>query len=439
MNNSTNKEKLALFNGPKTIKSEFKPYNPIGKEEAEAARHVIESGVLSRFLGAWHDDFYGGEKVREFEKACKDFFGVRHAITVNSATSGLIAAIGAIGIEPGDEVIVSPWTMCASATAILHWNAIPVFADIEPETFNLDPLSVEKNITPYTKAIMAIDIFGHSADMDALLAIANKYDLKIISDTAQAPGALINGKHAGTLADVGSYSLNYHKHIHTGEGGILVTDNDDIAERLRLIRNHAEAVVEDKGQADLTNMIGYNFRLGEIECAIGIEQLKKLDNFISARQYTARRLTTGLEGLEGLRMPVVKNNCTHAYYMYPLVLDIGKIGVRRNTLYQALVAEGIQGLAEGYVTLHLLPMYQQKIAYGSKGFPWTSEICHRDVDYRPGICPVAENLQANNYLGYQMCLNDLSDSDIDLIIMAFRKVWSNIDDLKKLTTDVEEN
>jgi len=124
-------EKLALFGGERTIIKPFKRYNPIGKDEVEAAKAVIESGVLSRFLGCWHEDFYGGPKVQEFERECEKYFGVKHAVTVNSWTSGLVAAVGAIGIEPGDEIIVSPWTMCASATAILHWNAIPVFADIE--------------------------------------------------------------------------------------------------------------------------------------------------------------------------------------------------------------------------------------------------------------------------------------------------------------------
>ncbi|MCG8380344.1 MAG: DegT/DnrJ/EryC1/StrS family aminotransferase, partial [Proteobacteria bacterium] len=237
------KEKLAIFGGPKSVTKPFKHYNPIGKEELEAARSVIESGVLSQYLACWDADFYGGPKVQEFERFSEDYFGVKHAITVNSWTSGLIAAVGAIGIEPGDEIIVSPWTMCASATAIIHWNAIPVFADIEPETFCLDPESVENNISPYTKAIMSPDIFGHSADMDALMGIADKYNLKVISDTAQAPGAYYHGKYAGTIADVGGFSLNYHKHIHTGEGGILVTNDDQIAERLQLIRNHAEAVV----------------------------------------------------------------------------------------------------------------------------------------------------------------------------------------------------
>jgi len=428
MNIQVNAGKLALFGGGKTIQTTFKRYNPIGEKEVEAARRVIESGILSQFIGAWHEDFYGGSKVQEFERQCEAYFGVKHAITVNSWTSGLIAAIGAIGIEPGDEVIVSPWTMSASATAILHWNAIPVFADIEQETFNLDPKSVEANITPYTKAIMAVDIFGHSADMDALMTIAAKHDLKVISDSAQSPGAFYRGKYAGTLAHIGGYSLNYHKHIHTGEGGVLVSDDDEFAERMRLIRNHAEAVVGDKGEVNLTNMIGYNFRLGEVECAIGIEQLKKLKGFVESRQHLADRLSEGLHGLTGLRTPVIKPDCTHAYYVYPLILDIEALHVSRIRIAEALAAEGL-GILTSYQNLHLLPMYQKKMAYGSRGFPWSSDICHRDVNYSKGICPLAEELNDSTFLGVGLCTYDLSDRDIDLIVESFRKVWASMHEL----------
>lgn len=428
MNMMTNK--LAVHGGPKTIATPFNKYNSIGPEEIEAAKTVVESGVLSQFLGCWDPDFYGGKKVQEFERQCEAFFGVKHAVTVNSWTSGLICALGAIGIEPGDEVIVTPWTMCATATAILNWNAIPVFADIEAETFNLDPKSVIANITPYTKAIMVADIFGHSSNIDALLDIASTYNLKVISDTAQSPGTYNRGRLTGTLAHVGGYSLNYHKHIHTGEGGVLVTNDSGLCERMQLIRNHAEAVVAGKGVTDLANMIGYNFRLGEIEAAIGIEQLKKLKGFVASRQSAAELLTNGLSRLSGVRVPVIQPECTHAYYIYPIILDIGVLGVSRKKISAALSAEGVIGLIEGYANIHLLPMYQRKIAYGSKGFPWSAEFCKREVSYKKGICPIAEQLHDETFLGFEMCLHQLKDEDVRAILAAFEKVWNRLEDLK---------
>lgn len=428
MKRESSVHKLALLGGPKAIPAPFRRYNPIGAEEAEAARRVVESGVLSRFLGVWHEDFHGGPKVRELERAWEKHFGVRHAVTMNSCTSALIAGLGALGLEPGDEVIVSPWTMSASATAILHWSAIPVFADVEPDTFNLDPRSVEACISPHTRAIVAPDIFGHSADVAALRAIAAKHGLKLLSDAAQAPGARAGNRFAGTLADAGCFSLNYHKHIHTGEGGVLVTDDDRVADRARLIRNHAEAVAGDKGEADLANLVGYNFRMGEIEAAIGVEQLRKLERLVATRQRAAARLTDGLRGLPGLRPPVVRPGCTHAWYIYAMTLDPQALGVSRDRIHQALVAEGVEGLGARYVNVHLLPMYQKKIAYGAGGFPWT--LARRDVDYRRGICPVAEDLQERRYLGLLACMHELDDGEVDQLVAAFRKVWGQLDALR---------
>lgn len=428
MRNEARHHRLALLGGPKTIQQPFRRYNPIGAEEARAAVEVIEGGVLSQFIGAWHEDFFGGPKVRAFERAWQSYFGVGHAVSMNSCTSALSAAVGALGIEPGDEVIVSPWTMSASATAIIHWNAIPVFADIERETFNLDPRAVEACITPYTRAIVAVDIFGHSADMSALREIARRHGLKLISDAAQAPGARIGERYAGTLADIGCYSLNYHKHIHTGEGGMLVTDDERLAERARMIRNHAEAVVGGKGETDLVNMVGYNYRLGEIEAAMGIEQLKKLQDRVADRQRWAARLTQGLAGLPGLRTPVVRPDCTHAYYVYPMVLDTAMLGVSRDRIHQALVAEGVEHLGARYVNVHRMSMYQRKTAYGTKGFPWS--IARRDVDYRVGICPVAEELQDRSYLGYHICMSELGETEVDLVVAAFHKVWGQLEALR---------
>lgn len=419
---------LALFGGPKTITQPFTPYRSIGKEEADAAMEVLKSGILSRFYGSWDADFYGGDCVKRFERAWEEFFSVKHAVTVNSATSGLIAAVGAVGVEPGDEVIVSPWTMSASAIAILHWNAIPVFADIEYDTYNLDPTSIEKNITPYTKAIVVPDIFGHAADLDAIMRIAEKNNLKVIEDAAQAPSAMYHGRYVGTIADIGVFSLNYHKHIHTGEGGVCVTNNPVLAERLQLIRNHAEAVVGDKGVDDLSNMLGYNFRMTEIEAAIGVEQLKKLLTLAAQRVSIAERLTAGLQDLKGLRTPVVKKDCTHVYYVYPLLYSPEVTNVPRERVFKALRAEGVP-VSDRYVNLHLLPMYQKKIAYGSKGFPWTADFYRGNVSYQKGICPVAENLQEQRHLGIGMCLYDYTQDDLDLIIAGFHKVWDHLSEL----------
>lgn len=421
--------KLALFGGSPVITTHLSGFRSIGEDEVTAASEVIRGGVLSAYIGAPGPGFMGGEKVQQFEAQAADYFGVKHAIAVNSWTSGLIASVGAIGLEPGDEVITTPWTMAATATAILHWNGIPIFADIDPETFNICPKSVEKLVTKKTKAIFAVDIFGQTADMQALRAIADSHGLKLLCDTAQSPGARTGDAFTGTSADIGGFSLNYHKHIHCGEGGLLVTNDDHLAQRLCLIRNHAEAVVRTEDINELSNMLGYNFRMGEIEAAIASVQLGKLQGRVESRQRIASELNAGLSGLRGLITPKVSPGATHVYYVYGLTLDIEAIGVSRARLVEALRAEGVPALVVGYQNLHLLPMFRHKIAYGTKGFPWNSPYCTSDIHYGPGLCPTAEKLHNETFLGISICMNELPPEDVKLIIKAFDKVWRNLDQL----------
>jgi perosamine synthetase len=441
MNKSKNQ--LALYGGTPVITKKFERFNRIGSEEMIAVQEVMKKGVLSRFLGEWDPDFYGGEKVQQFESEWASYFKSKYAISVNSNTSGLISAIGAIGVEPGDQIIVSPWTMCASATSILVWNAIPVFVDIELDTYNLDPEKIEKAINEKTKAIVVTDIFGHPAKLDKIMNIARKYNLKVIEDAAQAPGAFYScnikcndickspckNKYAGTVADIGVFSLNYHKHIHTGEGGMCVTNNDKYAERLRLIRNHGESSVADAKINDISNIIGFNFRMGEIEAAIGIEQLKKLSQIVKERQNAAEQINKNLRNLEGLKTFNTLPNCSHSYYVLPFEYFHGVTGVPKDLIVRALRAEGVS-IGDSYKNLHLLPMYQKKIAYGKKGFPWINPGQKNDVSYDKGICPVAESLN-ERYLDLGMCAYDYNTEQVQLISDAFVKVWKNLKYLLK--------
>ncbi len=434
--------KLAINGGEPVRTKLFPANNVIGQEEKDAVMNVMDSGILSRFLGSWdREGFFGGEQVQSLEKEWAEHFQVKHAIAVNSCTSGLYAAVGATGIEPGEEVIVTPYTMSASAAAALIFNAVPVFADIEEDTFCLDPVEVEKKITPRTRAIMVVDLFGHPYHAEAINAIAKKHNLYVIEDTAQAPDAVCNGKKAGTLGDMGVFSLNYHKHIHCGEGGIVVTDNDDLADKVRLIRNHAEAVVEEKGTRDLVNMIGFNFRLPELECAITRSQLKKLPRLVRDRQENCNYLSEKLQQLPGLTPPKVRDGCTHAYYVYAMRYDENVLGVPRSKIVAALQKElpatetrEYEGtmLWGGYVKpLYLQPMYQQKTAYGSKGCPFTKPWYDGEVDYRKGICPVAERMHEKELLLHEIIHAALTKEDMDDIHNAFEKVWEHKDELKE--------
>jgi len=424
-------DKLAILGGKKVINYAYDKYNSISKEEKNAVKNVMESGVLSDYVGANCDKFLGGKNVRKLEKLASDYFGVKYAISVNSWTSGLTIAMGAIGISPGDEVITTSWTMSATVTAIIQWNAIPVFCDIDKHTFCIDHRKIRELITSKTKAIIAVDIYGQSANMTKIMEIAEEYNLMVISDTAQSPGAKHNDVYAGTLAHIGGYSLNYHKHINCGEGGIIVTNDPKLAYRCQLIRNHGEVVVgHDHDDKDLVNIIGGNYRLGEIECAIAYEQLKKLDGIIFKIRTLAERLIDGLSEIDKLKIPFIPSNNTHVYYAVPLVLKLQSSKIKRGVIVEALRAEGVV-IGEGYQNLHKLPIYQKRIAYGSQGYPWKSCGVESSVKYEMACLPITEKLHDEMLISIPMTMYEFNLNDIDLIVSAFKKVFLNLNKLEE--------
>ena len=429
-------KKLAINGGGKIRKTFFPAYKTIGNEEIESVKKVLETGVLSRFLGCWEDDFFGGPQVKALEEEWAAYFGVKHAIAVNSATSGLYCAMGATGVGPGDEVIVSPYTMTASAVSPLIYNAIPVFADIEEDYFCLSPESVENKITEKTKAIIVVDIFGLPYEAEIINKIAKEKGILVIEDVAQAPGAKYGERFAGTLGDIGVFSLNYHKHIHCGEGGIVVTDNDGLADRVRLIRNHAEAVVEGMGFSSLVNMVGFNYRMTEIEAAITREQLKKLDHLVKERQNNVKYLNNRLNEIPCLQAPKTRNNCEHVYYVQPIKYDMNQNeGIIRERFVEAVKAElmptdlreteGI-GISGGYVRpLYLQPIFQKMEAYGDKGCPFTCAYYNKKIEYKKGICPTCEELHFEKMIINDLIRPPMSKRDLDDVAEAFVKVWEN--------------
>lgn len=433
-------KKLAINGGEKLRKELFPAYKYIDQSEIDAVTKVLSSGILSKFIGGWHEDFLGGNEVRSLEQEWADKFSVKHAIAVNSATSGLIAAMGAIGISPGDEVIVSPYSMAISATAPMFYGAVPIFADVEEDYFCIDVKSIEERITDKTKAIIAVDIFGHPYNYREINKLAAKHGLKVIEDASQAPGATFDGKFAGTLGDIGVFSLNYHKHIHSGEGGIIVTNDDELSKRLKLIRNHAESVVEGMGYNNLVNMLGFNFRMTEVEAAIARTQLYKLDDLIDSRISNIEYISDQLEEIEYIQPAKVRDGVKSVFYKHVLIFNPEKAGVSRNRFFDAVKAElmpielreteGIN-ISTGYVKpLYLLPMFQQKIAIGNKGYPFVSPYYNKEISYNEGLCPVCEKLHYKTLVSHEYMRPPMTQKDLDDFINAIKKVARNIEELK---------
>jgi perosamine synthetase len=301
-----------------------------------------------------------GHFITDFETAFARLAGTKHAIATNNGTTALHLALVALGIGPGDEVIVPALTYIASANAVVYCGATPVFADVEADTMNLDPADIEHRITERTRAIIPVHLYGHPADMTPIMAVARKHGLLVVEDAAEAHGSTIDGRPVGSLADVGVFSFFGNKIVTTGEGGAVTTDDDELAARLRLLRGQGM----DSAKRYWFPVVGYNYRMTNVAAAIGVAQLERFDTFVSRRREIAELYTAELSSQEGVVLPVQRPDARRVDWLYTVRVE-GFTSDQRNTLIDLLREDGIETRPVFY-PLHLMPPYHVE---GGPTFP----------------------------------------------------------------------
>lgn len=386
---------LALHGGAPVFRTPL-PYGRqwVTEEDIAAVVAVLRSDWLTT-----------GPKGEEFERAMAAAVGAREAVAVSSGTAALHAAVFALGVGPGDEVIVPAMTFAATANAVLYQGGTPVFADVDPQTLLLDPDQVWAQITPRTKAIMAVDYAGQPCDYDALGTIAAGHGLPIIADASHALGARHADRSVGSLATLTTFSLHPVKHITTGEGGVVTTNDPGMAARMRRFRNHGITAVHAlRAQAGTwyyeVEDLGYNYRLTDFQCALGISQLRRLPAWMARRRQIAAAYSAALADTPA-RPLAVRSNVVHAYHLYVVQLDLDRLSADRAAVFNALRAEGIH-VNVHYIPVHLHPLYRRRLGTAA------------------GLCPVAE-------AAYERILSlpmfpAMTDDDVASVITALSKV-----------------
>lgn len=417
-----NLKKLAINGGEKLRKKPFPKHPIIGEEEKNQVLEVLNSGNISTFTASAGENFLGGKKIREFEEKFSKKIGTNYGIAFNSASSALHAAVASVEIRPGEEVIVPPYTFTSTATCVLMHNAVPVFCDVKKDIYCLNPQKLNDLKSDLTKAIIPVHLFGHSCDMDEIMDFAEKNNLKVIEDCAQAPGAKYKDKNVGTIGDCSVFSFQETKNIMTGEGGMILTDNKEIADIARMVRNHGEVITSDmKERSYKTEILGWGYRMTELEAALGIAQVSKLDYLNSERIKLASFLARELNKIDGLsheKYDFVK----HVYYAFAFSFDEAQIGIPRDLFCKALNSEGIP-CGAGYVKpLYLSPLYSEKRAFAFKHYLGKA-------NYEKGICPVAESLNEKEVVTITDCRPPSTLSDMQDIVDAIHKIINNKDEL----------
>ncbi len=389
------RERLAVHGG-RPVRSTSLPYcrQAIAEDDVQAVVAALRSDWLTT-----------GPQVTTFERSFASTVGVAHAVAVSSGTAALHAAVVAAGTRPGDEVVTSPLSFVASANAVLYCGAVPVFADIRPDTLCMDPREVETKLMTRTRVVLPVDFAGHPCELDAILDIAESRGLAVIEDAAHALGAEYKGRRVGGLADMTVFSLHPAKAITTGEGGVVTTDREDLATRLRRFRNHGfevdhrERNAQGRLYSPMTDL-GYNYRLTDLQCALGLSQLGKLEHFLKRRAEIADRYAGALGDQAGVMLPRTLPEVRHAWHIFPILLDLERLTADRGTILAALRAENI-GAVVHYVPVYWHPYYER-------------------LGYRRGLCPRAE--AAFERIVTLPLFPAMSDADADDVVCAVRKV-----------------
>ena len=387
------------------------------EEELEGVQDVIKSGIISGFIANAGPKFYGGEQVKLLEDDFKKYFGSKYAVGTNSATSSLHCALKALKIKDGDEVIVPSISMSASGAVVKMCNAKPVFVDIADGLcktcsctfsenkrrgcFNINTAQIKSKITSRTKAIIVVHLFGQPADMRAILKIAKEFNLKVIEDCAQAPGVKYDGQFVGTFGDIGVFSFNQSKTISSGEGSVAITNNEIYSLRMQLMRNHAEAMIESFNAADYEDLVGYNYRLTDLEAVVAKIQFSRLDKYNQKKLVLANYLSEKLQQFDGLQGLGKFAEFENAFFIYPILFDKSRFSISRNEFVSICNKHGIPFVA-GYVTpMTRLPLFKDDANY--EEYPITNhlhdnaliqtKICHHQNISLEDIDDICHNLE----------------------------------------------
>jgi len=375
----------------------------IGLEEVEAVVHALQQDSLTM-----------GPEVRGLQSEFGEYVGVKHAFAVQSCTAALHLGTSLLHFKPGDEVITTPITFIATSLPLLKKDVVPVFADIDPRTINIDPNKIEALITPKTKAIYVVSYGGHPVDMDPVMDIARKHKLWVLEDAAHSPGAVYKGRKVGSIADITCFSFHSLKNMTTGEGGMLTTNNDDFAKEAPLLRTMG--VKDYANQTDywlpyhydvvtVNGEFGMHYRMDEMRAAIGRVQLRKLDSLNAERTAVAEYLNKGFSQIKGCTPPYVAPDCTPTYYLYTLHVDTKGLGIDRDDFIRVLYREGGVQPVQHYLPNYLFTIYKER-------------------GYKPGLCPVAEDMFFNSYFNLPMhprLTHADCDAMIDGVALAVKK------------------